>query len=85
MPREREDWVCIRTRGQHFTADEIEFIAQACRDGRSRKDVARDLKCSIRVIDTHFARLRAPDEIAPAAKAKGPRPSRFYHSDFVPT
>ena len=90
-----DDWTYTRTRSQHFDAGELALIAKRFREGASPIDVARELRCSSRVIYTRFRQLRGGEPVrrkAPKpetlARPKSPpvnRESRFYRSNFEPS
>lgn len=86
--RAPDDWERSRNEGQHLTDAEIEIVRDGFRNGRPPRDVARDLKCTTRVImqryrrlrETHASRkVRRPVD-APSIPAE-PK-SRFYKSNF---
>lgn len=64
MSKPRETWDKPRARHEHFTEAEIEKIHTGFNEGKSSKDVAQDLQCSIRVINAHYAMLRACNQTA---------------------
>lgn len=78
-----ETWKLIRSRQQHFTDAERALIRASFEGGRRARDVARELQCSIRVIQTHYLNLRC-DERARTPKPP-PATPRFYRSDFEPS
>jgi len=88
-----ETWNFVRRQCNHFTAEERTLIAQRFREGAKAYDVARELKCSVRVIHTHYARMRggAANPVRGMQKFEQPKPreidksSRFYHSNFEPS
>ena len=73
-----DNWKNKRTRQQHFTTDELEFIRAGYKSGRLAKSVAFDLKCSTRVIHTRFADFRSEIPV----RERGPSKLRHYSSSF---
>jgi len=73
-----DDWKYKRTRQEHFTESELALIRSAYKQGRKANDVARELECSTRVIQTHYANLSAEIPV----RNRGPVKSRFYRSNF---
>ncbi len=84
----RDDWEKPRSRSMHLTEDEIAFIREGYRAGRSIRDVARSLKCSSRTVVKHYGFLTASGiprgEEKPTVSVP-PRKTRFYTSSFEPT
>lgn len=97
MPHSKrlDTWKKLRRRCDHFTQIERDFIQQCFLAKRRTFDVARDLQCSQRMINTHYAAMRGrPTPKTPRSsrffhknervkRAAPPRESRFYHSDFT--
>jgi len=77
-----DDWKYKRTRQQHFTESEIALIRTAYKRGRKPKAVARELECSTRVIQTHYANLLMGIGTPVRARPKANKASRFYRSNF---
>lgn len=73
-----DNWEYKRTRQQHFTTDELTFIRKCFEEKWTAKNVARKLECSSRVIQTHFANLKAEIPV----RERGPMKPRFYRSSF---
>lgn len=92
-----EDWFKPRTHGQRLTRDEIDFIRAAHARGDIARLVARQLRCTTRIIRKYFAQFegRAPAiakrrPIPSVEKPKPPQPKsvptpNFYRSNFEPT
>lgn len=58
MPRAKDDWVKPRSRGQHLCEDEIATIKHGYRNGRTVRDLARELKCSSRTVAKYYGFFR---------------------------
>lgn len=91
----KDDWPCIRNKGRHFTAAELELITKRFRDGVKPQDVARELQCSSRNIYIRFAQLRgvapgrnyfrAATELERPKNPPANREARLYKSNFEPS
>lgn len=77
----KDDWQKPRGHNQHFTSDELAKIRAAFDDKRKAADVARDLKCSTRVINGYFARFRNPVKVV-VQRFRPQIPCRHYKSNF---
>lgn len=86
--RAPDDWERSRNEGQHLTDAEIEIVRDGFRNGRTPRDVARDLKCTTRVIQHRYRTLRGErlsrKVVRPVAAPNMPTEtkSRFYKSNF---
>lgn len=61
-------WKVTRSRGQHFTADELALIAQRFSEGVLPIKVAAELHCAKRNIYKRYAQLRRAAGETPKAK-----------------
>lgn len=52
-----ESWIKPRDCATRFTPAEIELVRKAHADGRPVKDVARELRCSVRTVEVRYAKL----------------------------
>jgi len=94
MAKKRESWP-VRANHGHFTEAEKNLIAKAFRDSVAPRVIAKQLGCTIRIINDHFARFsghsrgdRATRRLTLLIRSRRPVPdraSRFYHSDFEPS
>lgn len=83
MAQPRDDWEKPRSKGQHLTADEIEFIKAEYHKRSPIRSVARHLKCSSRVVSKYFGLFRAEGVRGlPFNPAAQPQANRFYKSNF---
>jgi hypothetical protein len=85
MAQPRDDWEKPRGKGQHLTADEIAFIRTGYKQGRRYSDVARELKCSSRVVSKYYGFFRAegvPVKTAAPFNPAKQTTDRFYKSNF---
>ncbi len=91
----KDDWVKTRSHGHGLSEDEKEVIRKARLIGRPPRDVARELKCSTRVVAKYyriFAGHSRPERHSGAPRGTRPKPARrhpslpdrFYHSNFEP-
>lgn len=80
----KDDWEKPRSKGQHLTADEIALIRRGYLTNRFYRDIARELKCSSRVVSKYYGLfqaegLRKGRDLEPKKKVGE---GRFYKSTF---
>lgn len=90
----KDDWLKPRSRSTHLTAAEIALLRAAYDNRRRPSDIARELKCSSRIVYKYYTIFRGklvsfkPKRAAPVAVVRNPEPvfqasaSRFYKSNF---
>lgn len=59
MGDNRDDWEKPRSKGTHLTPSEIDFIREGFCAFRLHRDVARDLKCSSRIVCKYYGFFEA--------------------------
>jgi transposase len=79
--RKADDWEKPRSKGQHLTEAEIATIKQDYLAGRHYRDVAKDLKCSSRIVSKYYGLFRAEGAVQ-NPKRPPVAQNRFYKSDF---
>ena len=79
--RKADDWEKPRSKGQHLTETEIATIKQSYLVGRNFRDVAKDLKCSSRIVSKYYGQFRSEGAVQ-NAKRPAVAQNRFYKSDF---
>lgn len=76
MSERTDTWAKIRSKTQHFTKAELRTIKEAFIAKRSTFAVAKDLQCSQRTIQIHYARIRGGER---GVIVKRARPEIQHH------
>lgn len=89
MRQKQDQWHKPRSRGNHFTAAELEVIKGAFKADMEPKKVAQALKCSSRSVRRYFEKLRDgrplrkdTREAIPVVETKRGPVDRRYHGSF---
>lgn len=86
MKNKPDDWEKNRSHAQHLTPAEIEIIRQRKEKQETPRTIARDLKCSTRVVYRYFAqfegRLQGRHQVKKRSEVRKPKAA---HHQFRPT